>query len=376
MSEELGQLVIDLIALVINDTSYLSWIFYDIMDSVLWFMRSLAICICSLAEYCENLLYSFNSYLGQYYYLKVALIYLVFFVFMSSFAGKNKRKVAVVYTSKVLDKDSQETVKSKVAEKVQELKSLIDKLNSPPEQSKSGDFSKKIDKALIELKKVQNLHCEYKDSVINSHNRVIELLGGKLEIVNKAEKNDAEWERTDFLENARENEVIQTKVEIEAKISESRLAKTENKAKILENLPKKIESKPNIFEKNETKMKSDTIDNKDINELIAQEVPEENKHAEDKTRKNSENLEKDLSPKLENSEKDQEPTQPKQEELKREEEIMRKPVPFKPAVFTPRPAPINISRQPPAPRGKIVPPAPSERSKYVPPPIIKSSPFG
>ena len=379
MSEELGQLVIDLISYVINNTNFLTWIFYDMMESVLWFMRSLAILTCSLAEYSEILLYVFYTYLGQYYYMRVAFIYLVFFIFIITFAGKNNKKVVIVYTSKVLDKAGQETIKSKVAEKVHELKSLIDKLKSPQDQSKSGEFSKKIDKALIELKKVQNLHIEYKDAVMDSHNRVIESLGGKVEKVNKVDETLSEEEKTDFNESTSENkekttEVSQGKIENKAKISESNPVKFENKAKIFE--PKKIESKANNFENNEVEAKSVKIENKDINELIAQEVPEESKHAEDKTRKNSENLEKDLSPKFENSEKDQEPTLSKQEEFKRDEENVRKPMPFKPAVFAPRPAPISISRQPPAPRGKIVPPAPSERSKYVPPPIIKSSPFG
>jgi hypothetical protein len=272
------------------------------------------------AEMCERTISNYHLILSNFHSLNLLLVY-VGLVFILIALSQSHRKVEVTHIKKTLTPKQLEEIKAKIRAQANELKAQVELIKSKLMPGQSPEFLSKINEAYSELEIIQSLHNQFKDEIIDSHQKIIEILSGKPET---------------------------SSIPAENLKSENPLKTPAPEVKIPVKYP---------------------------------ENPEEIEEIHNKTRKNSENSEENL--KKPSEPKDPEKTPPK-EEPKQEEKKESRPTdlksevkaePFKPKIFMPRPGPVSIPRQVPVMRGKVGVSSSSDRAKYSAP-AVKSSPFG
>ena len=319
-------------------------------------------------------------------------------VFLAYSLPPRKKKIQVIYVHKKIDTNAQQVIKDKVQTKMKEIKTFAEKFRAEHEGTKNHDFTKRLDQAILEIKTIQDLHNEFKQEIIDSHYQIIESLApNKNPMVTRKELEcSSAWDVKKFdnqsHEKKDEKNITEEIVKLEeytpppANHFEANPVVKENKLSVPEihqsnpfGPPKKIpELKKLPLAINRVNNRGGLPANNPPKVFSENIVVKEHAEIPDYTNKTNESEEK-IS-------KEQEdvieipPSIPKafveKKETRDGNEILKtmNPVKLPPKVVIPRPAPIIAPRPPPL-RGKGVRPM-EDRSKYVPPPTVKSSPFG
>ena len=134
----------------------------------------------SFAETSEELLGSVYFWIRNKSPLNIVCFY-IFVLVLIRFLYSEKNKSNIIFVKKILDDKGQKNVKEKLLEKMKEVRGFIEELKA----EKKNDLNDKIDQAMNEIKKIQDLHNEFKEDILDSHTQIIDSLTGnkkKIEI--------------------------------------------------------------------------------------------------------------------------------------------------------------------------------------------------
>jgi hypothetical protein len=269
--------------------------------------------------------------------LNLVVFYLLVLLFIYFLTPKAK-KAKVIYVKKTIDPKSKEIIKELVKSKFKELKTLIDSNRNALDYNNSPEFAKKMDQVILEIKKIIDLHKEFKNEILDSHYKIISDLCPEKSVTASLE--------------VQKPEVPEHLHEVNNKI---------NSEEIIEpNLPSRNLRPPNIQTKSPFPIKDSKIPRDALPQNPQFPKKKEEPLGLEKNSSTPEAFEEQKINKIE----------------KNELGLPSNPIEIpRPKPVIPRPVPIGLPKLPPI-RGKANKPTTEERSKYVPPSTIKSSPFG
>ena len=428
----------------------------------------------SFAECIEKVLTNIYLEIRGIYPLNIICFY-IFVIFIIYLLTAKKKQGHIIYIRKTLNQTAQQSVKDEVQAKVKEIKSLIDRIKPSQNNNKQGDFIKKLDQAILEIKTIQDLHNEFKQEILDSHAQIIESLSPNQNFIHKKEPETKTNTSSNFHKDfpnilpERMPPIIDQNVSIQKNkvsilpekvppinnqnapmpknkaplppirippIIDQNLSFQKKKIPVLGKTPPAIEKNPPVIEKNPPVIEKNPPAPEKIPPVIEKITPEQKKNAPEYFQKNPfANLKKApeiksiipepskkvidnpfaVNPKINVSELNQinpdkvvaaanipeiaintdnilnknigkEDNQGElmnkmvngEEKNKELKGVDNKKIEISkgiPTVVIPRPANLNIIKPPPL-RGKNVKSIADERSKYIPPPTIKSNPFG
>lgn len=313
----------------------------------------LVVSMIAFAEWVENALADLYIAIRGVEGLNLVCFYLGLFLVAYCLAPK-KRLAKVIYIHKKIDEKDQKSIREAVQGKIKELKTALDSLHSVKDGNKNSDFIKALDHALIEIRSIQDLHNEFKHEIIDSHSQIIDSL------------TPANAKNANSISQLNHHEQVKDDQGLDGNHLQS---PPNNELKVPEiqsnpfAMPKKVQVLKTVPELKQLPLRAKPFAVPEA-EVAKKEIPQVNS--------------------LENGESINNPIEEKPGIINPEENLIHKEekneISF-PKTIAKLPGKAIIPKFPAIPkavpiRGKAGRPIIEDRSKYVPPPTIKSNPFG